>query len=212
MSKTLSCLVPVKNGTKYLAECLNSIRIQSIKVDKIYVIDDHSTDNLKEVLRELDLESTYFASPRNGLAAALNFGIGLIDTDLVSFLDSDDVWPSDHVYNLKPFFDSDDELEMTYGRVTNVDEDLKPLLQSEVSRMLASSIFDRRVFTKVGPFDETLEHGPNIDFIVRLFSKNIKYVKIDQTVLLRRIHSTNMGLDTVQARKSLIQLIRKNRA
>ena len=75
MSKTLSCLVPVKNGTKYLAECLNSIRIQSIKVDKIYVIDDHSTDNLKEVLRELDLESTYFASPRNGLAAALNFGI-----------------------------------------------------------------------------------------------------------------------------------------
>lgn len=211
MSKTLGCIIPVKNGAKYLAECLRSIQDQSIKVDKIYVIDDHSSDNLKEILRDQNLESSYFASPRNGLAAALNYGIELIDTDLVSFLDSDDVWTLDHVYNLKRFFDGDDTLEMAYGRVTNVDENLKPLAHSEVSRMLQSSIFDRRVFAKNGTFDESLEHGPNIDFIVRLFSKNIRYIKIENTVVLRRIHDKNMGLNTFQSKKSLFQIIRKNR-
>ncbi|MFM1825875.1 MAG: hypothetical protein RLZZ37_510 [Actinomycetota bacterium] len=211
MAKSICCIIPIKNGTRYLEECLDSINQQTIKVDKIYLVDDHSTDNLKYFIKQFDLNLIYLKSPGNGLAAALNHGIGMAKTELISFLDSDDVWTKDHIYKLTKPYERNTKLDMVYGRVTNVDENLNELGKSEVTRLLSSSIFHKRVFDRIELFDESLEHGANIDFIVRLFAKGLNYLAIEDVVLLRRIHGNNMGHDKITAKKSLIKLIRKHK-
>lgn len=211
MTKSICCIIPIKNGTKYLEQCLDSINQQTVKVDKIYLVDDHSTDNLKIFIKRFDLNLVYLKSPGNGLAAALNHGVQTAEGELISFLDCDDVWTKDHLYKLSKPYEINTKLDMVYGRVKNVDENLNELGKSEVTRLLGSSIFHRRVFDRAELFDETLEHGANIDFIVRIFSSGINYFEIGDTVLLRRIHGNNMGHDKITAKKSLIKLIRKHR-
>lgn len=211
MKNTLSCIIPVKNGTKYLAECLESIKLQSKKIDQLIIVDDHSTDDLENFVIEMNLDCIFVKSPSHGHAAAMNCGLRQVKTELISFLDCDDIWTPNHVATLIKFFESDNSIDLAYGRVENVDENLKSINVSEVSRMLGSSIFHRRVFELNEHFDESLQHGSNIDFMVRIFARKINFVKVDDVVLLRRIHATNMGREKSIARQSIFQVIRKNR-
>ncbi len=205
----ITCIMPVKNGIKYLDQAISSLQNQRIKLSKILIIDDHSTDNLKEFLQERDLIDCYFSSPGNGLAAALNYGILQSKTEFIAFLDSDDVWTENHLDVLAEPFLKNTSLEITYGRTVNVDENLLNPTKIEMTRLLGSSLFRRSCFKKGFNFDESLTHGPNIDFLQKLYSTKPQFMAVDQTVLFRRIHKNNMGHDTTQARKDLLRIVRR---
>ena len=48
----ISVMIPVYNTSKYLEKCLNSIINQSLKEIEIICVNDGSTDNSLEILRE----------------------------------------------------------------------------------------------------------------------------------------------------------------
>ncbi|WP_436869970.1 DUF5776 domain-containing protein [Mammaliicoccus sciuri] len=97
MEKVLSIIVPVYNKEKFLKECVESIGNLEISKDKIEAlfIDDLSTDNSYEILKEyekqhdfvkviqLDVNSGSPSKPRN-------VGIKEAKGEYVTFLDADD--------------------------------------------------------------------------------------------------------------------------
>ena len=53
MSLSYSVIIPAYNCSKTIERCINSIFIQTLLPERVYVIDDCSSDNTFEILRKL---------------------------------------------------------------------------------------------------------------------------------------------------------------
>lgn len=94
MSK-ISVIIPVYNAKLYIAECLNSVINQSLKELEIICVDDGSTDNSLEILKEFaskDSRISVLKQKNSGAAVARNKGLEIAKGDFVAFLDSDDFY------------------------------------------------------------------------------------------------------------------------
>ena len=95
----ISVIVPVYNVAPYLARCLDSLVAQTLSDIEIICIDDKSTDNSLEILREY--ENKYpqihvIALDKNsGVATARNAGIDAARGEYLGFVDSDDYVDTD---------------------------------------------------------------------------------------------------------------------
>ena len=95
MKCKISVIIPVYNTKKYIARCLNSIISQTFKDFEIIVIDDGSTDNSKNIIKDImtkhtDVAINYIYQKNAGQAAARNLGISKAKGEYISFVDSDD--------------------------------------------------------------------------------------------------------------------------
>lgn len=93
MAAEISVIIPVWNGEKYITENLNSVFEQSFSDIEIIVVDDGSTDNTAQILKQLAAQEPRLKVLRQsnqGAAAARNQGLDEASGKYVFFLDSDD--------------------------------------------------------------------------------------------------------------------------
>ena len=91
-------MVPVYNVEAYLAECLDSILAQPFADLEVVVVDDGSTDGSGRIAEEYARKDDRIRLVRQqnaGLGAARNNGVPLCRGEYLTFVDSDDVLPSD---------------------------------------------------------------------------------------------------------------------
>ena len=90
----ISVIIPVYNTSNYLRDAFNSILTQSLHDIEIIAINDGSTDNSLDVLRELqkiDSRIKIFTQENLGVSIARNKGIELATGKYIYFFDSDDI-------------------------------------------------------------------------------------------------------------------------
>ena len=93
MQPLISVIVPVYNGETYLANCIESIEKQSYKPLEVIIVNDGSTDQTKEVCRELTEQYDnirILSLPDLGVSAARNAGMKEAKGDYFTFVDADD--------------------------------------------------------------------------------------------------------------------------
>jgi len=104
----LTVVVPVYNVEKYLAECLDSLLNQTVMDHKVIVVNDGSKDSSGEIAKDYANKHPelirYVEQVNKGLGAARNTGMALVDTEYVTFLDSDDWWDCMFVEKVKQEF------------------------------------------------------------------------------------------------------------
>ena len=88
----VSVVIPAYNSGKYLDRALRSVLAQTRTVDEIIVVDDGSTDNTHDVVREYDDQVRYIYQDNVGASAARNTGIRTAKYEWIAFLDADDEW------------------------------------------------------------------------------------------------------------------------
>ena len=89
----VSIILPVYNTEKYLPKCLDSIQAQTLKEIEIICINDGSTDNSLNILKEYaDRDSRFkiISQTNSGQSAARNKGLDFATGKYVGFVDSDD--------------------------------------------------------------------------------------------------------------------------
>jgi glycosyltransferase involved in cell wall biosynthesis len=89
----VSIIVPVYNVEKYLAQCLDSLIMQTLKNIEIILIDDGSTDNSGLICDEYAAKDKRFLvihQKNKGVSAARNSGIQVASSKWITFIDSDD--------------------------------------------------------------------------------------------------------------------------
>lgn len=90
----VSIIVPVYNVEKYLIKCLESLVNQTLDDIEIIVVNDGSTDNSKEILKDYQKrfpeKIKYLEKENGGLSDARNFGVPYATGEYIAFLDSDD--------------------------------------------------------------------------------------------------------------------------
>ena len=110
MKPLVSCIVPVFNGERYLAEALDSILAQTYRPVDLIVVDDGSTDGTAQVAAGYGERITYLYQENSGPAAARNKGIDAAQGEFVAFLDADDVWHEEKLARQMVRFDARREL------------------------------------------------------------------------------------------------------
>jgi glycosyltransferase involved in cell wall biosynthesis len=120
----ISVVVPIYNVENYLVRCLKSIQAQSHTDFEALLIDDGSTDGSTAIAREIcavDPRFKYFRKPNGGLGDARNYAIPHLQSDLVTFMDSDDFLSADHLEKLEALFQQGFDLAICNFRLTTPD-------------------------------------------------------------------------------------------
>ena len=92
----ISVIVPVYNTEKYIEKCLQSILSQTMNDIEIIVVNDGSTDNSENVIKQIEknnntkIQIKYFKKENGGLSDARNYGVKKATGKYISFIDSDD--------------------------------------------------------------------------------------------------------------------------
>ena len=102
----LSVIMPVFNGSEFLERSMNSLLNQTLDNFEIVLINDGSTDNSLEILKEYEKKYDFIkvlTQKNSGPGKARNYGINEAKGEYIAFLDADD------------FFIDDDALEKMYN-------------------------------------------------------------------------------------------------
>lgn len=90
----LSVIVPCYNTAKYVPKCLDSIIENKIDDMEIIVVNDGSTDNTLDILKEYKKKYSKLIKVidqvNSGLSMARNAGLKVASGEYISFIDSDD--------------------------------------------------------------------------------------------------------------------------
>ena len=109
------------NNGAFVEKAIESVACQTVRDLQVVVVDDASTDRSDEVIRRClarlgDTRFRYVKLGTNlGQAGALRRGMAELDTPLVCFLDSDDLWYDDFVArHLAVHMNADFPVALTY--------------------------------------------------------------------------------------------------
>ena len=94
-----SVIIPVYNGEKYIARCIDCLLEQGFQDYELILIDDGSTDDSLKILREYQAAHPKIVLTHQnnaGPSAARNSGLALAQGEYILFVDIDDVVTSDY--------------------------------------------------------------------------------------------------------------------
>lgn len=123
-SHKVSVVVPIYNVEKYLVKSLKSIQAQDHSHIEVILVDDGSTDNsgkIAKAITEVDTRFKLLEKQNGGLGDARNFAIKHLDSDLVTFVDSDDFLDANHISLLEAAFRQGHDLAICDFKVTASD-------------------------------------------------------------------------------------------
>lgn len=200
--RSVSVVIPVYNGERYVADAIESVLRQSAPPVQVLVVDDGSTDATAAVVRAFTPRVKYHLQENMGAATARNTGIGLTTGTFVAFLDADDRWHADKLKKQLEAAEKQSDLAMIFCRV---DEFLSP--DSELARsggvqirksfpaFLPSGLLAKReAFGRIGLFATDYGIGEFIDWYARAIDAGLEGVVLPDSLLERRIHDANQGV------------------
>lgn len=102
-SPLLSIIIPCYNVSSFLPQCFNCIKNQSYNNLQLIFVNDGSTDNTLEIIKEyckLNPKAQYVDGENIGVGGARRKGLEKITGEYFSFLDVDDYISNNHFENL----------------------------------------------------------------------------------------------------------------
>ena len=93
----LTIIMPAKNSSEYIDECLDSIISQSFEDWELIIVDDFSSDNTVEIIQGYSLQDSRIQLLKNdspGIIPALQSALEASKGEFITRMDSDDVMPA----------------------------------------------------------------------------------------------------------------------
>lgn len=206
----VTAIVTSYGAAAFLREALASVLAQTRPPVEIIVVDDASPDDSVAVAREYaerDSRVRVIVHPENrGVSAARNTGLRAARTDLVAFLDGDDVWEPAHLETVVPLAEKHPEVAVSFSLVrTFGDQDriwetplpheqpvdaFWPSLDACVAQT-SGVIARREMVLAAGGYDESLRYCEDYDVYLRLAERHPFLCTHTVTVRYRRHGSSS---------------------
>ncbi len=197
----IAIVMPVKNVASWISECVNSILNQSYPHFKLYVVDDHSTDNTVAILKQYALKDhriVLLKNTGNGIVDALTTAYYNSTESLITRMDGDDVMPKNKLASFIEVFRQHPEAIIS-GKVkyfsnkpiskgyldyqnwlnNRIDEnDFQQWKYRECVIASANWMTSRAQIDAIGGF-ASLNYPEDYDMVLKWLSKNIPFIGID---------------------------------
>ena len=149
--------VPVYNGERFLAQCLNSLLSQTYRNFVLVISDNASTDRTEEICQryvKADSRVRYHRNRVNvGMYGNFNLLLGLVRTPYVKLANADDFWAPAMLADAMAQMQSDSSLVLCHPRVILVDENGREMRRYEKPLHLMEddpALRFRRVLSELG--------------------------------------------------------------
>jgi len=217
-SLLVSTIIPVFNGERFLPLAVESIRRQGCPSIEIIVVDDGSTDGTATVAREFGDPVRWVTQANAGPPAARNRGLDLARGDLIAFLDVDDLWSEDKLRVQVARLAAEPELDLVVGMTqllcpTGLAEGepaFEPQGAPGLLPSVGSALFRRRVFDRVGRFDETQRMDDDVDWFLRAFEQGVRMAVLPTVAQYYRRHDRNITNARATDMRYLLFAIKKS--
>jgi len=182
----ISVVIPTYNRYEFLKRALKSVYNQTFLPSEVIVIDDGSSDNTKQILKDFP-NIKYFYQKNSGVSSARNLGIKNSTYEWIAFLDSDDEWDKDklkfqvefHKINTNTLMSYTDEKWIRDDKEVKVPKKFKKYggdifveCLSHCITAPSSTMLNRKLLADIGMFDEGLEVCEDYDLWLRIANDN----------------------------------------
>jgi len=197
-----SVIIPTYNNGKYLPESLGSALNQTVSPHDVIVVDDGSTDNTPDVIKPYlsDTRIKYIRTENRGVSAARNTGIEMANSELIAFLDADDIWLPNKLEAQLPLFNNprvgvvyslrqpfnEHGLIKNYEHVKVFRGDVLRHLMEHNFICLSSAVVKRECFDKAGLFDVRFSHGEDMHLWLRIAAEGYEFEYVSMVLVDRR--------------------------
>lgn len=215
----VSIIIPVYNGSNYLAESIESALNQDYENKEIIVVNDGSRDEgaTREVALRYQDRIRYFEKSNGGCASALNYGIKMMTGEWFSWLSHDDLYSPKKLSLCIECATQNNLLEnggyIINGAAELIDEKGNAIfhpIKRRIGKDSGEKLFKNMLFEssiygcallihrndieKVGLFDESLTYIPDFDYWVRAGINNIGLISIDEYLCKARVHTNQVSV------------------
>ncbi|MBS0232029.1 MAG: glycosyltransferase family 2 protein [Proteobacteria bacterium] len=217
----ITIIIPAFDAATTIASCIKSLLRQRDAANlDIIVVDDGSRDRTCAIVRELMASASevrLIENEHGGISKTRNAGLRAVsdDTDLVSFLDADDLSPEGRLKRDIAIFEADPTIELVYAKVRFFDiEDQHTLSPSGGANavdgrvvQLGAGLFRRDLIDRVGMFDETLIQSEDLDYLMRIFEERPNYFVTDSVGVYYRKNNGGITEQRKQAQHELMRAL-----
>lgn len=210
---TVACIIPAYNTEAFLIQAVESLQQQTCPLLEIIVVDDGSTDGTAALARRLacqDPRIHLVQQANSGSTAARNRGVQQSHSQLLTFLDADDLWLPDRLEQGLRAFEEDSQLDYAVGcaraffdwhpdtpEEVRVRSQSDPRNQGDHPAFIGAGLMaTRRAWDRVGPFDPERCHASGMDWFLRARALGLRESVVPLAVYLRRIHGQNVSLQS----------------
>lgn len=206
----ISIIIPAYNAEQYISEAIQSVINQSYKNWELIIIDDGSSDETARTVKSFisNEKIKYYYQNNAGVSSARNKGIDFAQGKYLAFLDSDDLFANDNIYEKINYLSSNKDVGLVHGDVRLIDEKSILLNSFEIGKEgnvlddlllwngctipAPSSILIRKeILDIIGRWDEELSTAADQELFFRIASK-YKIGRIPKILTYYRIHKKNM--------------------
>lgn len=225
MIPKVGVVIPVHNGARFIDATLSSVANQNTHVAfDVVCVDDGSTDDSVNHIRAFSGEIfalRIICHPEAfGPAAARNEGAGALDTEYIAFLDQDDIWHPEKTSLQLTELENNPEFEFCIGLQEfrlDSEHNTPPWFRDEWKAhaqqgFLPSALMTRRsFFSSTGGFDTQYRFGgDDVDWFARNLKAGVAYGILDQTVVTRLVHQSNLSRHSKNANTELLTIVKNH--
>ncbi len=203
----ISIVIPTYNASKFIPNLMNSIYKQAVDDMEVIIIDDCSTDNTVELVKEYPAR-VIVMEQNGGPAKARNRGVAEAKGDIILFFDSDVLVLDGTVQEVKDYFENDHAANCVIGICAT-----EPLNKGFVPKYMAMfeyihlldavgnnlSVFAPRcgaitkaLFEKAGGYDESYKGADVEDFELARRINKIDRIELNPKMLVRHQFVNNV--------------------
>uniref|UniRef100_A0A7U4DJF9 Glycosyl transferase family 2 n=1 Tax=Geobacillus sp. (strain Y4.1MC1) TaxID=581103 RepID=A0A7U4DJF9_GEOS0 len=208
---TISVIMPVYNGEKYLAEAIDSVLSQTFDGFEFIVVNDGSTDRTAKILEKYRIEYPWIKivtlEVNQGISKAINVGLAHANAEYVCFVAADDIQYPNRLEDsyremvLKKLdilmfeFDMIDDTGNPLGRSMRIPNFLTEtnILLEEFKR---NYFFSGACLIKFDPkiqFDTNLRTSEDYDWFLRMLMADKKVGFLRKSLLQVRVHKGSLS-------------------
>ncbi len=207
--KLVSIIIPNYNRANLIGETLESIQNQTYSNWECIIVDDGSTDNSEEIIKEYfaqDERFSLYKRPKDypkGANACRNIGLTKLKGEYVIFFDSDDLMLENHLEVKVKYLESDDydfvvckseyfnnpdnENPMNYREINSLPITADNFITKKINWITFDPIIKKVVATAIS-FTEKEQSAEEYNYFCKLVLKTEKAKFVDVVVTKRRFH------------------------
>lgn len=201
----VSVLIPTRNRAALLQRAVASVQRQTFQDFEILIADDASEDDTPAIVESIgDPRVRYYRHRHNGgVASTRNTLVAHAAGEYVAFIDDDDEWLSDKLERQLALVESSQHAAaIVFTGFQEVDDAGRPMAEHRPSQegWVFDAILTRAVITPtstllvrrscfeaVGPFDDELRYGEDLDMWLRL-ARQFEFRALPAPLVLYHIH------------------------
>lgn len=208
-SPLISVMIPTYNRAKYIRQAIDSVIAQDYRPLEIIVVDDGSTDETSELVRQYDsftVKYFYKENIKMNVASARNMCLSKASGSFLAWLDSDDYYLPGKLSAQMEYLNEHSECEIVFTQVEDFFEnenDKEIMNQAIYSKVLfgetkvchATMLARRGMIQRTGSINEDLKIFEDMEWLYRIYFKynvDISHC-LENVYVMRRMHPDGMA-------------------